>query len=81
MEYDHKPFEVIETKPLYITSKRLKSILLQLAQYNIKVIYKLGGNGDTPSRAYLGGHYPDKHSQVNAISHLTMSGQTSRVEG
>ena len=73
VETDHKPLDMIVTKPLYKTPKRLQSILLRLAQYDIKVTYKPGKElfiADTLSRAYLDEHYPDKHSQVNAVGHL-----------
>ena len=73
VETDHKPLEVIITKPLYKAPKRLQSISLRLAQYDIQVIYKPGKElfiADTLSRTYLEEHYPDKHSQFNAGSHL-----------
>ena len=79
VETDHKPLEMIVTKPLYKTPKSLQSILLRLAQYDIKVTYKPGKElfiADTISRAYLDEHYPDKHSQVNAVGHLKI-GETS----
>ncbi len=73
VETGHKPLEMVVRKPLYRTPKRLQSILLRLAQYDIKVTYKPGKDlliADTLSRAYLDEHFPDKHSQVNTVSHL-----------
>ena len=42
VETDHRPLEMIFTKPLYKTPKKLHCILLRLAQYEIQVIYKPG---------------------------------------
>ena len=73
VETDHRPLEMIFTKPLYKTPKGLHCILLRLAQYEIQVIYKPGKElfiTDNPSRAYLEDHYADKHNQVNSIGHL-----------
>ena len=53
---DHKPLEVIVTKPLHRAPKRLQRMLLRLQNYDYKLMYRKGKMmelADTLSRAYL----------------------------
>ena len=56
VESDHKPLEVIVTKPLHAAPKRLQSLLLRYSKYNESIVYKPGKLmliADTLSRANL----------------------------
>ena len=55
IETDHKPLELMFTKPLESAPKRLQRMLLHLQQYNLSVRYKKGKDlhlADTLNRAY-----------------------------
>ena len=51
---DHRPLQSIIDKPIHIAPKRLQRMLIQLQNYNIKILYKPGTTmyiADTLSRA------------------------------
>ena len=55
VETDHKPLEVIKTKPLNNASARLQRMMLRLQRYDLRVRYKQGKFmylADTLSRAF-----------------------------
>lgn len=62
---DHKPLEIIVTKPLHKAPKQLQRILLHLHNYDTNIFYKPGKTmylADTLSRAYI----PNKTQQAIA---------------
>ena len=74
---DHKPLEVIVTKPLHRALKRLQRMLLRLQSYDYKLVYRKGKMmelADTLSRAYVSddrdiGSY-EEIEQVNMVGYL-----------
>ena len=77
---DHKPLEVIVTKPLHRAPKRLQRMLLRLQNYDYKLMYRKGKMmelADTLSRAYLSddqdlGSHKDIEN-VNMVDYLPIS--------
>ena len=56
VQSDHKPLEIISTKPLHRAPKRLQRMLVRMQTYDTKIIYRPGPEmylADTLSRAYL----------------------------
>ena len=74
VQSDHKPLEMIVSKPLYKAPKRLQSMLLRMQKYEVCLKYRPGKNmeiADTLSRAYLPNVLPSKfESTVGAINML-----------
>ena len=76
---DHKPLEVIVTKPLHRAPKRLQRMLLRLQSYDYTLVYRKGKMmelADTLSRAYVSddrdiGSY--EIEQVNMVDYLPIS--------
>ena len=68
---DHKPLEVIFTKPLLAAPMRLQRMLLSLQWYDLRVEYRKGSLmtlPDTLSRAQL----PDAEPEIRHLEHISM---------
>ena len=73
---DHKPLEVIFTKPLLSAPMRLQRMLLSLQWYDLKVVYRKGTEmtlPDTLSRAQLPGceQEIDNLEYINMLHHVS----------
>jgi len=69
---DHAPLIKIFNKPLLKTPKRLQSMILQLQQYNFKIVYKKGGEmyiADTLSRAPVQSSLYEKSFKIYKIEY------------
>ena len=85
VENDHKPLEVIATKPLRNAPTRLQGMLLKAQRYNIKIIYKPGHLmylADTLSRAFIqqAQNRQSEFETVNAASSVPLE-ENRREEG
>ena len=71
IESDHKPLENIVVKPLCNAPKRLQGMLLNILQYDVKIIHKKGKEmylADTLSRSFL----PIKNHTEVEFEHINM---------
>ena len=77
---DHKPLEVIATKPLASAPKRLQRLMMRLKQYDVEIHYRRGQEmylADTLSRVYLHTTPPSKADQeiehIHSVNFLSIS--------
>nr|XP_054766977.1 uncharacterized protein K02A2.6-like [Lytechinus pictus] len=79
VQSDHKPLEIITTKPLHLAPKRLQRMLVRMHTYDVVIRYKPGKEmylADTLSRAYLQNGKTDEMREletVNLAMHIPVS--------
>ncbi|XP_063962569.1 uncharacterized protein K02A2.6-like [Lytechinus pictus] len=79
VQSDHKPLEIITTKPLHLAPKRLQRMLVRMHTYDVVIRYKPGKEmylADTLSRAYLQSGKTDEMREletVNLAMHIPVS--------